>query len=166
MDSMENFFKKQPNVRGMLTFWIIFLLRKKSMNGYEIMKEIESSTAYWKPTTGAIYPALYKLKRMGLIKIEEMGERKQKIYSLTDSGKLVVRQITENMIKRFRDSKFRRVTDSLIWTDEPDELRGYFDKLFISIFDFRSSLKGKYKNLTHMKKTKAKLNKVIKELKI
>jgi len=165
MEPMEKLFKKRLNIRGMLTFWVIFLLHKKPMNGYEIMKEINTSTTCWKPTTGAVYPALYKLKKMGLIKVGKIGQRNQKIYSLTDSGRLVIKQMRENMVKRFRDPRFRRIADSLIWNEEPEEIREYFDKLLISIFDFRSSLKGKYRKLAYMEKAKAKLNKIIEELK-
>ncbi|MBU5537181.1 MAG: PadR family transcriptional regulator [Candidatus Aenigmatarchaeota archaeon] len=166
MNSVERLLKRQFNIRGMLTFWIIFLLHKKPMNGYEIVKAIESSTVYWKPTAGAVYPALHRLKKMGFIKIEKTGKREQKVYSLTESGKLVIKQMKEHIAKRSRDSRIRRIMDSLIWPDEPEEIREMFDKLFISISDFRNSLKGKYKDYSSMKKAKMRLNKIIEELKV
>jgi len=164
--SKEKIFKKQSGLRGMLSFWIIFLLRKRPMNGYELVKEIESNTKYWKPTTGAIYPTLYKLKAMGLIKVEKTGNRDQKVYTLTEPGMVLARQIIEKMSKKIRDLKSRRILDSLMWPDEPEDIQEIFETLFITIFDFRSSLKEKYRNSAAIKKTKEKLIKIIKELKV
>jgi len=166
MNEIKGFFRKKSKIKGMLTSWIVFLLRKKPMNGYELMKEIESHTKCWKPTTGAIYPTLYKLKSMKLIKIEKIGNRDQKVYTLTNSGKSLAKQIMENVRKRIRDVKSRRILDSLMWPEEPEEIQEIFETLFITIFDFRSSLKNKYMNSVHMKKTKEKLIEIIKELKI
>jgi len=161
----ESLFKKQLHIRGMLGFWIIFLLNKKPMNGYEIMKTVEKHTGYWKPTTGAVYPVLKKLKEKGIVKVREDGARKQKTYSLTEKGKQITGQMTDNIMKNFRESKFRRVAESLIWPDEPESLKGKFDELSVSIFDFRLSLKGKYKNAAAMRKVEGKLDKIIGELK-
>jgi DNA-binding PadR family transcriptional regulator len=160
----ENLFKKQLRIRGMLDFWIIFLLKKKPMNGYEIMKT-EKHTGYWKPTTGAVYPVLEKLKEKGIVKVSEDSSRKQKIYSLTEKGKQITGQMTDHIMKNFRESKFRRITESLIWPDEPESLKVKFDELSVSICDFRVSLKGKYKNAVAMRKVEGKLNKIIGELK-
>lgn len=165
MDVIEKLFKRRPAISGMSTFWIIFLLHKKPMNGYEIMKEIEASTTY-KLTTGAVYPALYKLKKRGLIKSGKIGQRKQKTYYLTNSGKLAVEKMKEHMVERFRDFRFRRIIDSLLWAEEPDEIGKKFNELFSSVFNFRSSLKSKYKNRFEMKRAREKLSKIIKELKV
>jgi DNA-binding PadR family transcriptional regulator len=164
--SDERFFKRQINVRGMLVLWIIFLLQKRSMSGYEIIKEIKSSTSHWKPTTGAIYPTLHMLKKNGLIKIEEKGKRKKKIYSLTKEGKIFFKKTSKKIIEKFRDSNIRRIIDSFLWPDEPVEIREMFNKLFISIFDLRNYLKGKYNNYAIMKKTESKIKKIIRQLQI
>ena len=163
---MEKIFKGRTNPRGMLAIWIIFLLHKRSMNGYEIMKEIEGHTKYWKPATGAIYPTLNNLKEKGLIKMEKIGSRNQKVYSLTNSGKTLAKQIMDNNIKRFRDGKFRRVIDSFLWPDEPEEIREIFEILYINLFDYRNSLKSKYKNPSQMKSEKEQLKKIIREVKL
>jgi DNA-binding PadR family transcriptional regulator len=157
---------EHAKIKSMLSLWIIFLLRKKPMNGYELVKEIERCTKYWKPTTGAIYPALNKLKSEGLIIIEKTGDRDQKIYALTDSGRSMAKRITDNITKRIREAKHRRILDSLMWPDEPEEIREMFDALFIAVFDFRNSLQKRYNNTVHMKKTKEKVMKIIKELKV
>ena len=163
-NKMEKMFKTRQNPGGMLGMWIIFLLSKRSMNGYEIMKEIQSYTEFWKPATGAIYPTLFALREKGLVKIDKTGNRNQKIYSLTHSGKTMTKQIMDDKIRKFRDPKVRRIVDSFLWPEEPDDIREIFETLHINLFDFRSSLKRKYKNLSHMKKSKDKLNRVIKEI--
>lgn len=165
MLKIERPFNKQSGIKGILSLWIIFLLRKKSMNGYELIKEIESNTKHWKPATGAIYPALCRLKKMGLITIERTGPRDQKIYTLTDSGKFLAKQIMKNMTKKIRDIRSRRILDSLVWPNEPEEIQKIFETLLIAIFDFRNSLKNKYKDPTYMKKAKTKIIKIIEELK-
>ena len=73
------------DMRGMLSFHILWLLSKKSMHGQEIANELEKRKGF-KPSPGTIYPALKDLKRRGLIK----GEKRNKVvvYTLTDNGKV------------------------------------------------------------------------------
>jgi len=72
------------DMRGMLSFLILFLLSKKSMHGQEIANELGKRKGH-RPSPGTIYPALKILKEYGLIK--EKKEGKTIIYSLTSEGK-------------------------------------------------------------------------------
>lgn len=72
------------DMRGMLSFHILWLLSKKSMHGQEIAKELGKRKGF-KPSPGTIYPALKELKRRGLIKGEKMN--KIVVYTLTAKGK-------------------------------------------------------------------------------
>ncbi|MFH1978081.1 MAG: PadR family transcriptional regulator [Candidatus Aenigmatarchaeota archaeon] len=72
------------DMRGMLSFLILFLLSKKAMNGQEIAKEIEKRKGE-KPSPGTIYPALKGLKMYGLL--NEKKEGKTITYTLTEDGK-------------------------------------------------------------------------------
>ncbi|MCW3975916.1 MAG: PadR family transcriptional regulator [Candidatus Bathyarchaeota archaeon] len=72
------------DMRGMLSFLILWLLTKRSMYGQEIAEELAKMRGT-KPTPGTIYPALKELRIKGLIKAKKEG--KNVIYSLTDSGK-------------------------------------------------------------------------------
>ena len=72
------------DMRGMLSFLILFMLSKKSMSGQEIAYEIEKRKGS-KPSPGTIYPALKSLKKAGLIKEKNIG--KSISYSLTIEGK-------------------------------------------------------------------------------
>jgi DNA-binding PadR family transcriptional regulator len=72
------------DMRGMLSFLILWLLTKKSMFGDEIATEIGRMKG-GKPTPGTIYPALKQLKKSGAITSKKEGRKV--IYSLTNKGK-------------------------------------------------------------------------------
>ena len=71
------------DMRGMLSFLMLFLLSKRPMHGQEIAKEIEKRKGE-KPSPGTIYPALAALKKAGLIKEKRAG--KAIVYELTPRG--------------------------------------------------------------------------------
>lgn len=71
------------DMRGMLSFLILFLLSQKSMHGQELACELEKRKGD-RPSPGTIYPALKSLRESGFIK--EKKEGKVIIYSLTPRG--------------------------------------------------------------------------------
>jgi DNA-binding PadR family transcriptional regulator len=78
--------------KGYMRIALLILLSEKHCHGYEMMKEVEDRTeGFWKPTAGGVYPILQSLEKAGYIK-GEWGpqKRKRKIYSLTESGKLIL----------------------------------------------------------------------------
>jgi DNA-binding PadR family transcriptional regulator len=78
--------------RGDVRAAILALLRDGPRNGYQIMAEIEErSGAAWRPSPGAVYPALSQLADEGLIIAEESGGKR--VFSLTDAGR---EYVTEN----------------------------------------------------------------------
>ena len=72
------------DMRGMLSFLILFLLSKKEMHGQELAEEIRRRKGD-RPSPGTIYPALKSLREAGLIK--EKKEGKTITYTLTEEGK-------------------------------------------------------------------------------
>ncbi|MBI5253441.1 MAG: PadR family transcriptional regulator, partial [Euryarchaeota archaeon] len=62
------------DMRGMLSFLILWLLSKKSMCGEEIANEIARLRGE-KPTPGTIYPALKLLEERKAITSEKRGRR-------------------------------------------------------------------------------------------
>ena len=72
------------DMRGLLSFQILFLLSKKPMHGEELAQEIKKRRGE-KPKAGTIYPALKELSENGLIKGKKNG--KIIVYSLTKEGK-------------------------------------------------------------------------------
>jgi DNA-binding PadR family transcriptional regulator len=80
--------------RGDVRAAILALLREGPLNGYQIMSEIEErSGGAWRPSPGAVYPALAQLADEGLIVGEESGGRRT--FSLTDAGREYVEQNPE-----------------------------------------------------------------------
>jgi DNA-binding PadR family transcriptional regulator len=98
--------------KGYMRIALLILLSEKPCHGYEMMKEVEDrTTGFWKPTAGGVYPILQSLEKAGYIK-GEWGpqKRKRKIYSLTESGKLILdrallkhNQIAESMNSMFEE---------------------------------------------------------------
>jgi DNA-binding PadR family transcriptional regulator len=65
------------------------LLAEGPLNGYQIMQEIEKrSDGVWRPSPGSVYPALAQLEDEGLVRTEEVGDRRT--YVLTDAGRAYV----------------------------------------------------------------------------
>ena len=80
--------------RGDVRAAILALLQEGPRNGYQIMAEIEERTGgAWRPSPGAVYPALSQLADEGLIAGEESDGRRT--YSLTEAGRQYVEQNPE-----------------------------------------------------------------------
>ena len=72
--------------RGDVRAAILALLREGPRNGYQIMADIEErSGGAWRPSPGAVYPALSQLTDEGLIAGEESGGRRT--FRLTEAGR-------------------------------------------------------------------------------
>lgn len=77
---------ESPNccdMRGMLSFHILWLLSKKSMNGQQIAEELKKRKGS-KPTAGTIYPALKELRIKKLVGMEKKGRKTT--YTLSKKG--------------------------------------------------------------------------------
>ncbi len=88
------------DMRGMLSFQILWLLSKKNMHGEEIAEELEKRRGE-KPKPGTLYPALKDLHERGLISGEKHG--KTIVYSLTADGKRTVKKAKEYFVRSFGD---------------------------------------------------------------
>jgi len=77
--------------RGDVRAAILALLLEGPCTGYQIMSEIgERSGGAWKPSPGAVYPALAQLADEGLIVGEESNGRRT--FSLTGAGRAYVEE--------------------------------------------------------------------------
>jgi DNA-binding PadR family transcriptional regulator len=77
--------------RGDVRSAILALLREGPRNGYQIMSDIEErSSGAWRPSPGAVYPALSQLADEGLIVGEESAGKR--VFRLTDAGREYVEQ--------------------------------------------------------------------------
>jgi DNA-binding PadR family transcriptional regulator len=80
--------------RGDVRAAILALLRDGPLNGYQIMSEIEERSAgAWRPSPGAVYPALSQLADEGLIESDESGGKRT--FKLTDAGREYVAENPE-----------------------------------------------------------------------
>ncbi len=84
----------QKASRGDVRAAILALLREGPRNGYQIMSDIEErSGGAWRPSPGAVYPALSQLADEGLISAEETGGKRT--FALTDAGREYVAENPE-----------------------------------------------------------------------
>jgi DNA-binding PadR family transcriptional regulator len=73
---------------------ILALLSEGPRTGYQIMSDIEErSGGAWRPSPGAVYPALSQLADEGLIVGEEAGGKRT--FTLTDAGREYVAENPE-----------------------------------------------------------------------
>jgi DNA-binding PadR family transcriptional regulator len=73
--------------KGFLRYYVLKLLKEKTMSGSEMMEEIEKETdGRWKPSPGSVYPLLAWLHDNGYIKETLKKESGIKRYMLTEQG--------------------------------------------------------------------------------
>lgn len=72
--------------RGEVRTAIVCLLADGPLNGYQIIQELEQRTqGRWRPSPGAVYPALSQLEDEGVIEAVDSDGRKA--FGLTESGR-------------------------------------------------------------------------------
>ncbi len=82
--------------RGDVRAAVLALLAEEPRNGYQIIQEIEArSEGEWRPSPGAVYPALQQLSDEGLIEGDEQDGRKT--FRLTDAGRAYVEEHAEEV---------------------------------------------------------------------
>ena len=88
------------DMRGMLSFHILWHLSQKPMHGEQLAEELGKKRGE-KPKAGTIYPALKDLSSKCLIKGEKKG--KTIVYSLTPDGKKAVASACEYFCHTFEE---------------------------------------------------------------
>lgn len=87
--------------KGDFKSMMLRILDERPMHGYEIMKFIEDRYhGFYKPSPGAIYPALRALLRQGLVDVS--GEERKKTYRISSKGKAYLRSRRAELEKGFR----------------------------------------------------------------
>ncbi len=84
-------------MKGYLTYLILWILSKNSMNGAQISRELEKRRGT-KPSPGTIYPALKELRKNGIIKVDD-----DKNYSLTPAGEEELKVACKSFCDTFYD---------------------------------------------------------------
>ena len=88
------------DMRGFLSFQILWLLSKREMCGEELAGEIGKRRGE-KPKAGTIYPALKELKAKSFIRGKADG--KMVVYTLTPTGKKAVAIAKARFVHSFGD---------------------------------------------------------------
>ena len=96
---------------GLVVLWMI---SKRGMHGYEIVKVLNEDFMVKTATTSRIYPLLSKMTKMNLVKQEKIknGKRVKKIYSITPKGKKML-ELTKRYFKYLHNKKI--VRDYMEW---------------------------------------------------
>jgi PadR family transcriptional regulator, regulatory protein PadR len=88
------------DMRGMLSFTILWLLSRRSMYGQEIATEIGNRRGD-KPNPGTIYPALKELAARRLIVASQQG--RNSVYELTTEGRAALERSMEYFDRAYGD---------------------------------------------------------------
>ena len=87
--------------RGGFRTLVLRALSERPMHGYEIIKVLEDRfQGFYRPSAGAVYPALRSLQREGLVAVR--GSERRKTYHITAKGKTQLRDQREEMQRHFR----------------------------------------------------------------
>ena len=77
--------------RGEIRAAILLLLAEQPRHGYQIITELaERSEGRWRPSPGAVYPALAQLQDEGLVALSDDGGRR--LADLTEAGRAYVEE--------------------------------------------------------------------------
>lgn len=86
------------DMKGFLSFLILWIISKKSMKGSDVRKELEVRKGS-RPSPGTIYPVLKELREKGLLEVDE-----NKVYSLTEKGRDELELALGNFSQIFYDA--------------------------------------------------------------
>ena len=96
--------KKEESFSTNLTKLAVLFALKPEAHGYKLMKHLEVALNK-NISAGQIYPLLYKMKADGLItsRDEFQGDLKKIIYTITDKGTDLKKQIRSSWTKIMQD---------------------------------------------------------------
>ncbi|MHA1269424.1 MAG: PadR family transcriptional regulator [Candidatus Helarchaeota archaeon] len=113
------------------------LLAIKEMHGYQLVEKIKEKTYHFlNPNPSTIYPILKSLEEKGFIegRIEEIGKRGRKVYTITQRGRNILCEIInrQQKIQKYLRSLFKKLKGDFF---NDIELGKLSDELFI--FDIK-----------------------------
>lgn len=94
------------DMRGLLSFTLLWVLSKREMYGQELADELERRRGT-RPNPGTLYPALSELEKNGFVDARKEGRKK--IYTLTSDGCVGIQNACERFYQMYGDilEKFR-----------------------------------------------------------
>ena len=118
--------------RGLANLILTLLDSKGEMTGAQIMREIEKVTqGIWRPSPGAVYPALDKMESEGLITVSKV-ERSQRYYAITEKGRrLLSPQGSLEVVIGDLEYNVRYLLDNrdLLTPDLQEKLKGILEEM-------------------------------------
>lgn len=84
-------------MKGFLSFLILWMIKKQSMNGADIATEMEKRKGR-RPSPGTLYPVLKHLRDAGLVEMDE-----NKVYTITAEGERELETSIESFFNTFWD---------------------------------------------------------------
>lgn len=99
------------NMKGFLSFLVLWIVKKRNMKGCEIRNELERRRGT-KPSPGTLYPVLKELKEKGFIEANE-----SKVYSLTEKGKNELQNALNHFGRLFYDGKEMFECCNISWNE-------------------------------------------------
>jgi PadR family transcriptional regulator PadR len=84
-------------MKGLLSFMVLWLLRKEPKTGMEIARELEERKGH-RPSPGTIYPVLKIMTERGLLSVDD-----EKRYSLTEEGSRELERSLDHFFSMFFD---------------------------------------------------------------
>lgn len=89
------------HAKGKFQILVLHTLQERPMHGYEIMKVLENRFhGFYRPSSGAVYPALRALRRKGYV--ASSGEERRKTYRITRTGRAFLRSREAEAEERLR----------------------------------------------------------------
>ncbi len=86
--------------KGGFRVLVLRALNERPMYGYEVIKSLEERfQGFYRPSAGAVYPALRSLQREGLVAVR--GSERRKVYRITPKGRAHLRDRREEMRRHF-----------------------------------------------------------------
>lgn len=114
--------------RGFIQLAILHLLKEETMNGYQLMKELEiRSDDHYKASSGTIYPALNDLLQKEWI---ILNDEEKKTYTLTEEGLEVLTKRSADINEDFwshwkKHMAWKKSTNAQLMKEALDELNDY-----------------------------------------
>jgi PadR family transcriptional regulator PadR len=80
---------RADHVSGQMDLLLLSALARGPAHGYAVISRLhQSSNGFFDLPEGAVYPALHRLERDGLLasRWDESGERRRRVYEVTPAG--------------------------------------------------------------------------------
>ncbi|MGB9719681.1 MAG: PadR family transcriptional regulator [Candidatus Anstonellales archaeon] len=99
-------------IKKFLAVFILWMLKKKEMYGYEIIKTLQNEGMH-RATPSNVYPILNNMEKKGYVKVAEKmeGKRRKKYYKASAKGKATLKACKRWFIKGMKKEFFKEMVE-------------------------------------------------------